>query len=276
MSTTAAKPSTKVCPLCKINLHWPTKCPKLQEWGPKLSYKKVKDLKLCVLCMGPHNVGACKKPWTCPTCKKRHHGTLHFDNQQATMTINVFEIIDKLLMVKHKGSLLHIVRGMVNGEIVNILLDSGSTVNVIRDDVANRLKLPGISKSLKVHTIGGTHKESEGRLVNFTLESLDQSFTTSLEAYTVSDIMTSHQKVEFTANDIPHLKGLQFSLPLPRIKSVVIDILLGEPEYSKIVTGPLHQGQAQQPTAWGSHLGNFLGGTFTHTVPDGNMMVNVL
>jgi len=155
-------------------------------------------------------------------------------------------------------------------------LDSGSTVDVIRSDVAARLKLPGIKKSLKVHTIGGTHRETEGKLVQFLLESIDHSFSNLLEAYTVSDIMTSHQKVEFTANDFPHLRGLQFSLPIPRTKSIVIDILLGEPIYSQIVTGPLHQGQDKQPVAWGSLLGNFLGGTFSHTVPDGNMIVEVL
>ncbi len=85
-----------------------------------------------------------------------------------------------------------------------------------------------------------------------------------MTAYTVGHITKSNQPLPFAKEDYPHLAELEFSMDIPRLQPLEIDLLIGEPLYSEIVTGPIIKGETKsEPVAWGSTLGYFLGGMYS-------------
>jgi len=249
----APKQNKMICNLCPaVGSHWTTKCTLIAGKEPHIIRKMICGKKLCTICFAStHATKDCKLSWTCRKCNGRHHTMVHVDDNRAE-AINT-----AILRAQRKtGPLLHIVKGFVNNTEVNVLLDSSADVNILRKDIANLAGLSGKKQSLRLQTVGGsTFSEQEGEKVNFTLVSQDKDWSTLVTANTVQKIASSDQPVAFSKSDYEHLANLPISMELPRKDSLEIDLLIGEPLYSKIVTGPIVRGASDNdPVAWGSHM----------------------
>ncbi|KAJ8935571.1 hypothetical protein NQ318_001565 [Aromia moschata] len=55
------------------------RCPVLKAKSPVDRFKVVKEKRLCINCLRPHQVKNCSSTSTCRTCHKNHHTLLHFD-----------------------------------------------------------------------------------------------------------------------------------------------------------------------------------------------------
>jgi hypothetical protein len=86
------------------------------------------------------------------SCNKNHHPLLH----AATNLIGMLAST-----IKTKESLLPVVSAFVVGnnygkrEQANILMDSGAQISLVRNDMAQRLKLRGKDVTITMMTVGG-------------------------------------------------------------------------------------------------------------------------
>ncbi|KAJ8968574.1 hypothetical protein NQ314_002239 [Rhamnusium bicolor] len=71
------------CYVCEKN-HFVYVCPLLKSKSPDDRYKLVKDRKLCVNCLRPHQIRNCPSKSTCRTCNKPRHSMLHFATSPFT------------------------------------------------------------------------------------------------------------------------------------------------------------------------------------------------
>lgn len=152
------------CPMCAVIGHDLVKCPSFLDLKPTERYSKIKESRLCILCLKPsHNMKVCKSSVRCAKCKYRHHTLLHFDkvgedsqglkdNSQLT-TLSVPSCHNQVLfstaVVRVKNS---------NGQLVpiRILFDSGSACNFLTLAAANRLGLPLHDCNQSINGIGVT------------------------------------------------------------------------------------------------------------------------
>ena len=59
--------------------HSTSQCDRYKQLGTREKVAVVRKLKLCLNCLGRHFVADCPSKFSCRTCNKRHHTSLHFD-----------------------------------------------------------------------------------------------------------------------------------------------------------------------------------------------------
>ena len=71
------------CEACGLGQHGLNKCHKYQTMTVDDRWKTVRRAGVCYQCLGPHRVRFCQSQ-PCPTCRERHHSSLHHPNQSGT------------------------------------------------------------------------------------------------------------------------------------------------------------------------------------------------
>ena len=74
--------------------------------------------------------------------------------------------------MKTKDAILQVVTGFVVGknwkrEEANILMDSGAQISLVRNDVAQRLRLEGKDVIITITTVGGKEEELKKKCTKF-------------------------------------------------------------------------------------------------------------
>jgi len=261
---TSSNDQNKRCYFCdKKGSHWTSECSWIKTKSAEELFKIATAKRLCKLCLRPnHTVKDCRTKLTCSKCSKRHNTALHFDGPLPNIRAAILKIQGC------KKPLMHVVKAYIVNErndrkLINVFLDSGSEVCILTSEVANELKLNGSENDFTFNTVGGQeYKEKGGKIVSFHLTDLANKWKSpEISAHTMSFITKDETLLPFAKSDFPHLKSLDISMDLPRKEPVEIHLLLGEPYYSLFVTGPIVRGKNDdQPIAWGSKLGYFLGG----------------
>lgn len=259
------------CDLCSKTEHPTHKCPIYQEKSPADLFQIANQKRLCKLCLrGNHKTILCnlKEKLKCRICKKPHNTKLHLQNPPVKG--NSFSV--KRTQTK---AILPTLRCMAipldcNGEpimnrglIADIFLDSGSQVSLITSDFANSLRLKGNSRQLQLQTLQGP-SSTDSEEVNFMLvklgEKISDQNSITITAFTHPEILTEDTILDVCLEKNPHLKDIPLATVNPRQEPLKIDILIGEPYYSQIVSGEKIKGEKDQPLAWNSSLGYFLAG----------------
>ncbi|XP_049277727.1 uncharacterized protein LOC125761030 [Anopheles funestus] len=125
--------------------------------------------KLCLNCLAPgHWAAKCFSRARCTKCNKRHHETLHKEGTKEDPTVGAVTMLTSF--PKSKSAISNQVMlstAMVqvkcrNGNwiAVRVLLDNGSQVNIMTNDLHKRLKLPKCSESIVVSGIGNLTKNA--------------------------------------------------------------------------------------------------------------------
>ncbi|CAB4018334.1 Hypothetical predicted protein [Paramuricea clavata] len=129
--------------------------------SPNERLKLVKENHACYSCLKKagrdHRAANCSRKRPCSemvnnaSCNKNHHPLLH----AATNLIGMLAST-----VKTKEALLPVVSAFVLGnngkrEKANILMDSGTQITLVRNDLAQRLKLKGKDVFITMTTVGG-------------------------------------------------------------------------------------------------------------------------
>ena len=70
------------CEACGQGQHGLNKCQKYQAMTVDDRWQTVRRAGVCYQCLGPHRVRACKSQ-PCPTCRERHHSSLHHPKQKG-------------------------------------------------------------------------------------------------------------------------------------------------------------------------------------------------
>jgi hypothetical protein len=126
------------------------------------------------------------------SCNKNHHPLLH----SATNIIGMLAST-----VKTKEALLPVVSAFVLGnngkrEEANILMDSGAQISLVRNDVAQRLKLKGKDISITMVTVGGQEEEIKTKLFTVPIRSMESNSVFTVNAIGIPCISNEITKVE--------------------------------------------------------------------------------
>jgi hypothetical protein len=271
---------TKKCIFCKAE-HNSFSCTKLKSLGGKAAFKMVANAKVCHVCFEKgHTSDKCNRDKVvCRKCapKYKHHFLIHYDRpNSSTAQSHTSQTLENQSQVNHitadsKGRKVTILQTMMayavapDGSelLVRVFMDAGSEINLIKTSTAEKLGLNGEKVTLKMAVAGGgeTTATRETR-VNFKLRSLDGKFTsTEMEATTVKTPTTPFQPVSVNTNDYNHIQGIKFTESYPR-SGCEVDILIGEPVYSYLISGAPIKGTLHEPVAIPTKLGWMLGGGY--------------
>jgi len=276
------------------------KITKLKTGQERSKFLDDQKINLCRNCLkGAHNSGACRQANGCQRCSKKHHTLLHFEGRAVATSFNARrpeqepprqsqplrqEQPQRQEPPRDLGATGPTVNTVSAGQerltpilqscvawalgpggtqaLARIFFDSGSELTMIRRDLAEKLGLDGPCYSLHLRGVGGVQLPStQEKRVQFRLKSLTGDYESHpIEGVTRQKLVDRLREVKLDLSRFPHLQGLNLAEELPRGR-VGVDILIGIADYSKLVTGPVLEGEPGQPVAMGTRLGFVLGGT---------------
>ena len=125
-------------------------------------------------------------------CNKNHHPLLH----AATNLIGMLAST-----IKTKESLLPVVSAFVVGnngkrEQANILMDSGAQISLVRNDMAQRLKLRGKDVTITMTTVGVQEEEMKTKLFTVPIRSMENNSVFTVNAIGIPCISDEITEVE--------------------------------------------------------------------------------
>ena len=217
------------CWICPSSDHWVDQCKKFMSMSLNERLKIVKENHACYSCLKKagrdHRAANCSRKRPCSemvnnaSCNKNHHPLLH----AATNLIGMLAST-----IKTKESLLPVVSAFVVGnngkrEQANILMDSGAQISLVRNDVAQRLKLKGKDVTITMTTVGGQEEEMKTKLFTVPIRSMENNSVFTVNAIGIPCISDEITEVE--------VEGMEkyFGLKRNTLKrgSGKLDVLIG-------------------------------------------------
>ena len=281
-------PSAK-CSICERPGHYTKDCNLLKTLTPVELFKKVNERKLCKLCLFPgHATRDCKyaKLHLCKNCQQRHNTLLHLPPRPrtnptpkkfATRTVkyaggaSTYGIAVPNVLVAYLSPQCSNEESTRAKRVV-VLFDTGSTISLIRRDLVRELgmKVDSGARSGTVRGIGGTPLPIRlDETVQFTLSPVvrtpELKSSPKIMAFTCEEIDNDLGLEGISLDDYPHLQSLEMSIDFPVNERLRVDVLLGEPFASNLITGgPIRNPHCDVPhlIAWPTYLGYFLAGCY--------------
>ncbi|XP_059223692.1 uncharacterized protein LOC131997178 [Stomoxys calcitrans] len=256
-SSFLASNSSNHCCFCKTSpTHNPFHCRKFIEMNELERFRTVKNLKLCLNCLGANHIAAnCPSTNRCQHCNTSHHTLLHKSNNpsptakppalsppqplsspahpQPSNTANSVEFTQPTsLHASEEDST--VILGTARVELTSskgrsivarALLDSGSQLHFVTEHIAQYLRVPRKKIIMEVRGIGEGETRVFGNSV-FVIKSLNSNFSPTINA-TIIPSITSYQPqttLDIKSWIIPgniKLAVNSFNLPGP------IDLLIG-------------------------------------------------
>ena len=264
-----------VCAYCEKDHHL-YKCKKFLSLNVNDRWKWVKEEKLCFRCiLANHRRDTCRaKSCNVSGCTKPHNRLLHAlpqpsaepDSPQPsedppTTAATVAQLFSCDMPVKH--TYLKVVPVSVCGPKGSIdtyaLLDEGSTVSLLDQDVALRIGTQGPTTAMEINTLKGRYTDTSSSSVNIQVRG-----QYSKKAHNLTNVRTMRSLKLMTQTisraeieHLSHLKGL-----LDRVSYVDAEpkLLIGQDNWHLIVTKRIRRGKKNQPVASYTGLGWVLHG----------------
>ena len=230
-------------------------CPDYTRLDVQERKSKVLGLKLCLNCFSrQHFVSQCPKPASCGICKRKHHPTLHIDEQfkrsvqvsgapknDSGRTPNVSTFVEQSSVLNKEvllaTALVH-ARSFYGQKILcRVLLDPGSQSSFVTRGFTQRLRLKKLllNNGISVNGIGDIAKGTLSQVVRLNLSSVHSDDTSVMVNALVIDQITSnvprHSILEL---DWPELDSLQLA-DEHFLTSGPVDILLGADVYPNLI-----------------------------------------
>ena len=212
-------------------------CFSLNKMSTDERIKAVKEKGCCFRCLQQGHLAincSSKKKCGINGCTKLHHPDLHQSLPTPSATSAEKEkkpdTICSSVTTPDPSVLLAVIPVNIqfNGRQVNVLalLDPGSQVTLLKSDVAAKLGMKGVNRSLKVKTVQKNVAKMQATQVSFTILSADPAVEFTVEcAYAVQDLSLMHKAVglQRLKREWRHLAGVEFA---PQ-KSTSIELLIG-------------------------------------------------
>ncbi|PIK55383.1 hypothetical protein BSL78_07699 [Apostichopus japonicus] len=179
------------CWLCESSDHWTDQCKKFIAMAQPNRLKLAMENHVCFSCLKKagrdHRMTTCKKKKQCSEsrggveCRYYHHPLLHDEARDNAVGSNI-------AFIEGQDALLPVVKAEFIGSQQrnregNILLDTGSQISIIRQSVADELKLTGRNISVSITKVGGEQEEVKTKVNKVPIRFMD-----SQQRYTVSAI----------------------------------------------------------------------------------------
>ena len=252
------------CNIC-AQQHFTYTCPTLVS-NNNIDEKRelVKNKNLCFNCLRPgHCARNCLSKNTCKHCRRKHHSELHMEQctppPPAPTTSKVEEPKEVKTHSNHATSsiptvLLPTARILVDdkSEIpisCRALLDSGSQVTFIREELVQKLGLQRKASTLPIGGIGNGDAEASTEYVNITIKSsYDPYFKLSVTAHVLPQVTGTLPSTVIDTQKWRHINCLKLADP-DYNKPGKIDVLLGADATWNILLDESSQGPRHAPSA---------------------------
>ncbi|KAL0810972.1 hypothetical protein ABMA28_010266 [Loxostege sticticalis] len=253
------------CPACNKEGHNTTSCPEFKTAGVSTRWDICKKNRLCFRCLRlrkkTHHCrsGPCEKDG----CKFWHHPMLHHEAVEKKSS----EVVSSTWTGKSKHAFLKIVPIKVIGPRKVIptyaLLDDGSTVTLIDEELAQRAGLRGRREPLHIEAIGDTKVDtSTSRRLSLLI--CGSGARHRIEARTMRNLRLSPQSInDGDLKDCRHLEDLPVTT---RYKEARPQVLIGQDNWPLLLAEDKRIGSRHQPVASKTPLGWVLHGACTRTL----------
>ncbi|XP_055623313.1 uncharacterized protein LOC129766739 [Toxorhynchites rutilus septentrionalis] len=281
--------SSPSCIVCKANCTTIEKCKRFLELSYDARWATVEECNLCRKCLKPHK-GGCRINKLCGIngCSFKHHELLHNDqkdqyqNRNAEPTNPQFEPQPSTSQVAQNYShqsvassvLFKIVKIVLYGvgtrAEIYALLDDGSSVTLLEQNLADELKAKGIASPLWLKWTGGTCRyEKDSRLTDLQIANHGNPGKryTIRNVQTVNELLLPEQSMDVTVlkENYHHLRRL----PLQSYRSIRPRMLIGANNAFLINTIKSKEGNSHDPIAVKTRLGwTIYGGRVTKVTED--------
>ena len=271
-------PKIKTCAHCNSKAHTLANCSIFTTLPVAQRFQFVKESNLCINCLNKgHTVSKCKSQ-KCKICQKSHHSILHryVPNQTQSSTTKVAPSAD-LNGEFFQASANHVSRNSDevilataivqvksrSGELfyARALLDSGSQVNIITEDLAQKLNLKREAQNMNILCLGKPNSEIKHKVhASFKSRINEYNFIVDLLVMrTISNLQPDHT-VSYKNWEIP--SNIELADPY-FYKPQRIDVLLGaEVFYELLCVGQFKKGTTH-PTFQKTRLGWVISGKYT-------------
>ena len=257
---TSSVVSSSLCKVCNGKEHPLYTCERFKNnMTPAERLNWVQKQRLCVNCFkSTHKARECKSR-ACPKCNLKHNSLLHLEkrNEQpeskaTSVASSSTQLVNELSPVAvtaasstknqaiktHNYVLLATAKVQItanNGQTceARALLDAGSQVNLVTQKLVNKLSLSTTKSQLSIEGVGLKTGSSKAR-VNIGLAARDGEFSTRLEAFVISQIISNQPSRDLDIKNwqIP----TDISLADPEFfKSDKIDVLIGAEFYHSLL-----------------------------------------
>lgn len=247
------------CVFCKAE-HYPDKCSEIVSCDFEARREKIKDLRLCFICLGPHLAKNCNK--VCFYCKGHHHAVLcrkHIENKTQDQggvpsTVEHDRPTDAQITyskTKTGNTVMQVVKTYIKGVEVNVMFDSGSDRSFITDTCAKKLGLEVTKQEyLQYSCFGNQNKVYDGKPKNvYELEVQDMK----LNLIGMEVICSSMYRAPVPQQVLDNFRHLKFNENFDEGRSVQVDILIGLDHYWYLIKNrhQVEKGLVAQETVFG-------------------------
>ena len=265
------------CPMCQ-GAHPLFYCPTFEGMAVAARKEKVMALKLCLNCLKPHHMAReCNSSFRCkaPGCGRKHNSLLHEERagpaatptqqQQvvATAQCESDEEDAECLLMTARVTLL----GPAGQITVRALLDSGSTLSIVTDQLARQLRLKSTGKSV---SISGIKSAADNQLHPMKRVELASEFMPSWRAdVTVASMDKVIRRLPLqnvpNVRKMAHIKGLQLA-DSQFDRPGKIEVLLGQNIWRHLfLEGRVKGSRPSDPEAWKTVFGWTVLGSYRQT-----------
>lgn len=243
---------TSACRVCK-GQHPLRFCPQFLGLSSTARRNLAQKYKYCFNCLSvTHRVSTCPSTNTCFRCKSKHHTLLHIDaassppNPALQPTSSTIEIQStpesshrSFFSKTHSQALLATAIVRIRHHDLDLdvraLLDPGSEVSFISDEIQKRANLPTQAVQAQISGMGSTKTASSSKLCSFTLTStLQKDFSIPVRALVLKKLTGDLPSISMNIGDLPRDLDIPLADPLFH-KSSKIDLLIGADLYPFVI-----------------------------------------
>lgn len=245
------------CPHCK-NQHFIYQCEDFLKLSISERIQKVKQMKLCLNCLRENHTTEDCRSSKCKRCNSNHNTLLHSESNTTVATLASHACRQTIKQILLSTAIVYIQGNDGKQHKCRALLDSGSHLNFITNDLCNRLRL---TKTNISEIVTGINQESIqiGQRTKTSIKSQFNGFTAKLDFFILSNITENLPSHDIDTRHWKIPKNIKLADPEYNI-STPVDILIGaEIFWSLFCIGQISLGK-DMPVIQKTKLGWILAG----------------
>ncbi|XP_053968803.1 uncharacterized protein LOC128870229 [Anastrepha ludens] len=254
-----------VCPHCKSNDHSIPACPTFKTLSAQQRFEFAKSVPLCINCLRKgHSVSKCKAD-RCRVCNRSHHTLLHqypvsFATAPQLSTSHAMHTTSTPDRVMLATAVVNVKRSSGEYLAARALLDSGSQVNFMTEDLAQKLRICRESTTLNIIGIGNATKKVRTKLNTF-VKSRVNNYEFSAQFWIMRSISVSHPDRNVNINGWKIPKNISLADP-EFYKAQKVDLLLGAETFFELLAVGQIKASPNHPTLQKTLLGWVVSGKY--------------
>ncbi|CAK1552938.1 unnamed protein product [Leptosia nina] len=265
---TEVKEKRKICIVCEKDSHTVNKCLVFKERSIDERWALAKEKSLCFRCLKPRT-----KNHRCPInrcnineCQRRHHPLLH-PNEERNSSPTV-EIVANASSTSAHRVYLKIIPVCVQGKNKSVntfaLLDDGSSVTLIDEELARTIEAEGPIEPLRIEGITSDGmNQTTSRRISIALSTKHNQIS-NIQGRTMKNLKLSPQTV--LKRNISECEHLCDIIDEVCYSHAIPEILIGQDNWHLLISSETRKGARQQPVASLTQLGWVLHGSHTRSL----------